>query len=249
MRSIIIEDNPSVRNTLSNMLSEYCPQVELVGEASNVLEGSALIMAKKPELAFLDVELPDGNTFELLKSLPSVDFQVIFITGHEKYAMNAIKFSALDFILKPIDPDDLVMAIQKAEEQVQKPDVDKKIQTLFQNLESKDDGPNKIILKDKYGLQIVSVDQIVRLEASGSYTTFVIDQEEQLVISKGLKEYEQLLNAQKFFRCHQSHIVNLDYLKRYDKREGDFLQMVDGSMVPLAVRKKEILMEKIKERY
>ncbi len=230
------------------MLEKACPDVHVCGVATNVQEGLNLIETVNPQLIFLDVEMPDGDGFSLLRQVHKIDFQVIFITAHEKYALRAIKFSALDYLLKPIDPEDLIAAVAKAKTELEQDNTPQKLSVLMQNMEDQLKVPKKLVLKDKYGVQIVATKDIIRLEASGSYTKFVIQGQESLLISKGIKEYQDLLSPDLFFRCHQSHIINFDFLSRYDKREGDFLHLTDGSKVPLAVRKREVFLEKIQAR-
>ncbi|MGB0525325.1 MAG: LytR/AlgR family response regulator transcription factor [Flammeovirgaceae bacterium] len=248
MKTVIIEDNPSAQRLLSNLIEKYCTQLQVTGIASNVEEGLLLIDSTQPDLVFLDVEMPDGTGFELLEKLPQINFKVIFTTAHEKYALQAIKFSALDYLLKPIELAELLDAIKKAEEEVQKDLAEVKIKTLLKNLGIGQEHPKTIILKDKYGLQLTDVADIIRLEAMGSYTKFFIKDQAPILISKVLKEYGGLLPTAQFFRCHQSHIINMDFLLRYDKREGDVLLLKDGSKVPLAVRKRDALLEVINQR-
>ncbi|UII75818.1 LytTR family DNA-binding domain-containing protein [Flagellimonas sp. HMM57] len=243
MQAILIDDNPAARRSLANLIQEYCPHIQLLGEAATVAEGIQLIIEQKPQLVFLDIEMPDGNGFDLLKKLPEINFQVIFISSHEKYALRAIKHSALDYILKPIDPDELIEAIKKAKSEVLNHKTLEKIQTLIVNTTDHQKAPTKLVLKDKYGIQIVSICDVVYLEANGSYTHFHIHDQESLLVSKGLKEYESIVSNEQFFRCHQSYLINLDYLLRYDGRDGGFLLMKDGSKIPLATRKKNAFLK------
>lgn len=244
MRAAIIEDNPSVKRTLIQLIKDYCPEVSIVGEAENVKEGIQLLENLKTDIVFLDVEMPDGTGFDILKNIENIDFQVIFTTSHEKYAIKAIKYSAIDFLLKPVDPEELVEAIDKAKQNTDQNYSTEKIANLLKTLESKSEEPKSIILRDKYGIQSVDLDEITHLESHGSYTKFYLTSGETLMISKGLKEYESLLPNEQFFRCHQSYLINMNYLKRYDKRDGDYLILKDGSKVPLASRKKEVLLQK-----
>ena len=245
MTTLIIEDNDSAKNILKTLIHSFCPDLAIVGEAKSMAEGLELIQEINPELVFLDIEMPDGTGFEILRQVNNVNFKVIFTTAHEKYALQAIKFSALDYLLKPIDPEELAQAVQKAREEIQKDISGIKIKTLLRNIDSNNHKSKTIILKDKYGIQLVNIEDIIRMEAMGSYTQFFIKDQSPLLTSKVLKEYEALLPNSQFFRCHQSHLINMDYLQRYDKREGDMLIMRGGSKVPLAIRKREILLEKI----
>ncbi len=242
MKIVLIEDNPAARRNFLDLLDHYCSDIQFVGEAENVAKGIELIQNRQPDLVFLDIEMPDGTGFDVLQNLPEINFQVIFASSHEKYALKAIKFSALDYILKPIDPEELVQAIEKAKSEVTYHKTSKKVQTLIHNINDQQQNLTRLVLKDKYGIQIVAVRDIIHLEANGSYTKFFIYEQGTLMVSKGLKEYENILSSTQFFRCHQSHLINLDYLLRYDKRDGDYLVLKDKSKVPLATRKKEKLL-------
>lgn len=246
MKTIIIDDNAKAGKLLEELLQHYCPEVILAGKACNIQEGKVLIEQVMPDLVFLDIEMPTGTGFELLQQLPVVSFKVIFTTAHEKYALKAIKFSALDYLLKPIDSEELVRAIAKARQDVQEELSQLKFKTLFQNLENKPGQEQKIMLKDKYGLQITAIKDIIRLEADNNYTRFFIKDQPLLLVSKPLKDYEKLLPHENFFRCHKSHLVNLNYLLRYDKREDEVLILQDGSRVPISRRKVDILLNRIK---
>ena len=247
MNAVIIEDEPAVKRILVNLLKEYCPEIEVIGSADNVSSGITTVKNCKPELVFLDVELHDGTGFDVLKGLSFTGFQVIFITAHEKYALKAIKFSALDFLLKPIDADDLVEAVNKAKKALTSNWLSKKVKVLMQNLHQPNSTPDKIVLHDKYGIQIVETKDIIRLESAGSYTTFHLIGSSPFTVSKGLKEYEKMLDPEVFFRCHQSHLINLNFLSRYDRKNGDFLILKEDSKIPLAGRRREIMMEVIKK--
>ena len=239
MKTIIIEDNLAAKESLKRLLISHCKDVTIVGEACNVKDALETINELKPSLIFLDVELPDGNGFDLLTKLTSVDFQIIFISSFKQYALKAIKFSALDYLLKPFDIDELKQAVQKAKQEIDIHETPRKIKTLTHNINQKSSIPDKLILKDKYGIQILTVNEIYHLQANGSYTEFYLKDKSPLIASKSLKEYQKLLSDSTFFRCHQSHIINLNHLCRYDKREGDFLILNNGNKVPLATRKRD----------
>jgi len=246
MKTILVEDNETIKKVFLGLIEKHCPFIDIIGIASTVESGVALINQKKPELIFLDNEMPDGFGFDILKQIVDRDFQVIFITAHEKYALQAIKYSALDYLLKPIDPEELIEAANKAQAELDQQHHQKKIDVLIENLSMKGELPPKIVVKDKYGIQLIATNKIIRLEGDGSYTTLHIVGEKAVFSSRSLKEYENLLTSPKFFRCHQSHIINLDFMSRYDRKEGDQLFLEDGSKVPLAVRKKERLMNRLK---
>ncbi|OJJ14369.1 hypothetical protein BKI52_43610 [marine bacterium AO1-C] len=245
MKTLIIDDNEHAQESLEELLQAYCPQLTLTGKAANIQEGKALIEQASPELVFLDVEMPTGTGFDLLHQLSTIDFKVIFTTAHEKYALKAIKFSALDYLLKPIDAQELVEAVEKAQQGTSENALEFKMETLFQNL-ANGQTDQKILLRDKYGFQVTPVKDIIRLEADRNYTYFYIKDQKPILVSKSLKDYEKLLPAEQFFRCHKSHLVNLNYLLRYDRKDDDLLIFQDGSKVPISRRKLEILLEKVK---
>ena len=244
MDLLLIEDNKSIQKVIQAILDEH-PRFNLLAIGSTVEEGKELLKIHSPDLVLLDVELPDGKSFDLLQTISEPSFHVIFITAHEKYALRAIKFSALDYLLKPIDEDELIEAIEKAENNLEAESSSIKLDVLLQNLKNSDQS-DKLILNDQYGIQIVQISDIIRLESGGSYTKFVISEMEDVVVSKGLKHFEKMLPQKHFFRSHQSHIINLNWLKRYDKREGDQLFLANGDKVPLASRKKERMLEILK---
>lgn len=249
MKTIIIDDNLSAQELLEGLLQQYCPELILLGKAINIQEGKQLIAETSPDLVFLDVEMPNGTGFDLLQQLKEVDFKIIFTTAYEKYAIKAIKFSALDFLLKPIDSLELLEAVSRARESMQKEGFQLKVTTLLQNLEQQADVDRKIMLRDKYGMQITAVKDIIRLEAEKNYTKFFIKNQATVLVSKPIKDYEDMLPKDYFFRCHKSHLVNLNYLLRYDKRDADVLMLADGSQVPLARRKTDLLIERIKGQF
>ena len=245
MNTLIIDDNPNAQEFLEELLKVYCKDLQLLGKANNIIEGEQLIKTLQPELVFLDVEMPQGTGFELLQKLGNANFKVIFTTAHEKYALKAIKYSALDYLLKPIDANELVEAVNKAKEEKLTEVSQLQIKTLLKNLDAPPAHTQKIILRDKYGMQITAIQDIIHLEADNNYTKFFIQNQAPILVSKSLKEYEQLLPKEQFFRCHKSHLVNLEHLLRYDKKDDDILIMKNGNKVPISRRKLDILIRKM----
>lgn len=245
MKAVIVENHEDVRIVIQKMLADHCPEITAVENAGTVAEGIRQILHFQPQIVFLDVELPDGTSFDLMETIPEISFQPIFITAHEKYAIKAIKFSALDFLLKPIDKAEFTEAVKKAITKNKESETLQKVQTALYNSKNKLGGDSKIVLKDKYGLQIVLLKDIIRLEADGSYTDFYLTDGSTITISKGLKEYLEMLPTDLFFRSHNSHIINMNHLTRYDKKDGDWLFLSDDSKVPLAIRKKEALLNRL----
>ncbi|MBT3383975.1 MAG: response regulator transcription factor [Prolixibacteraceae bacterium] len=233
----IIDDEPKARDTIINILGMSAIELNIVGEASDVKSGYELIISKSPDLVLLDINMPDGSGFDLLKQFEKINFKVIFITAHEEYAVKAFKYSAIDYILKPIRAAELLQAVEKANDSFNKEETVLKISTLLSNLEKL----KKIVLKTAESIHIINVKQIIRCQADVNYTTFFLEGGENLLVSKPLKEYDELLGQTGFFRTHQSHLVNLDHILRYDKTDGGYLVMNNKSMVPVSTRNKEEL--------
>ena len=245
MRAVIIDDETSLRESTSTLLSIYCPDIEIIGQAANVRDGIQLIQSVNPDLAFLDVEMPDGTGFDIVHAFRDRNFGVIFITGHDEYAVKAFRLSAIDYILKPIDPDELEKAVEKAKSSYISGEAGLHIKALESNIGEK--RLQRIILKDSEKVYLVGVDEIIRCESDDNYTKFYLTEERKIMVSTTLKEYENLLAGQDFFRCHQSHLINLNFFDHFDKREGGSVHMKDGSMLPVSVRKRDQLMKALEE--
>lgn len=233
----IIDDEQKARETIINILGLSNFEIEIVGETNNVDSAFTLIQEKTPDVVLLDINLPDGNGFDLLKKFDKINFKTIFITAHQEYAIKAFKFSAIDYILKPIRAAELFTAIEKAQDSFNREETVLKISTLLSNLEKL----KKIVLKTAESIHIVHVKQIIRCQADVNYTTFFLESDETLLVSKPLKEYDDLLCKAGFFRTHQSHLVNLEHILRYDKKDGGCLYMDNKNVVPVSTRKKEEL--------
>lgn len=236
---IIIDDEPKARETIINILKRAGLDHEIIGEAETLASGFDLINQKKPDLVLLDINLPDGNGFDLLGRFEKINFRVIFITAYEEYAIKAFKFSALDYILKPFKASDLVGAVEKAREIIIGEKSELKFRTLLSNL----DKLRKIVLRTAESLHVINIKDIVRLEADCNYTIFFLVNGDKHLVSRTLKDYEDLLEDSGFFRTHQSHLVNLDHILRYDKSDGGYLVMDDHSIVQISTRKKEALLK------
>jgi len=236
IKAVIIDDEAESRNAVSNILSNYCKDVEILGEADDVASGITLIKKKKPKVVFLDIQMPDGSGFNLLESFDNLDFHVVFITAYDQYAIKAIKFSALDYILKPIDPQQLIDAVEKVKKitpvKIQSPE---RIINLLNNKRN----ITKIALPTLNGFRFVNIKDIIRCESDNNYTNFYLQTTEQLIVTRTLKEYEIMLKDDSFVRVHQSHLVNLDFVEQYIKGDGGTVIMSDGSEVDISRRKKE----------
>ncbi|RLD51883.1 MAG: DNA-binding response regulator [Bacteroidetes bacterium] len=242
-KAAVIDDEANARKNLITIINNYCDDINIVGQAENVKSGQKLILNKKPDIVFLDIEMPDGTGFDLLEKIPKRNFSLIFTTGHNDFALKAFQFNAVDYILKPVDIEDVINAVNKAK-QIQKPELSEKI--IKQLLISVKEKTNKkIILKTAETVFIVKVEEIIRCESDRGYTTFFIKDGKKIVISKNLKEYELLLKDFNFFRTHNSHLVNLNYVKQFQKTDGGQLIMKDNSKIPVSVRKKEAVLYKL----
>ncbi|MFO7864730.1 MAG: LytTR family DNA-binding domain-containing protein [Salinivirgaceae bacterium] len=237
MNTVIIDDEKKGRQTLRNFIQKFAPDINIVGEAENVEQGITVIDKVHPDLVFLDVQMPDGTGFDLLGQVTHSDFKIIFCTAFDHYAVKAFRFSAIDYLLKPVDPDIFMAAIKKAcsdPVELSKP----KIETLNANKQNF----NRLALYSAEGITIVNVKDIVRCESSVNYTHFIMDKNIKILVSKTLKEYDELLCNHGFFRIHRSHLINLTHLKKYIKGEGGWVIMTDDSKIEVSRRKKEPLL-------
>jgi two-component system LytT family response regulator len=235
--AIIIDDELKGRIALSQKLHDYCDDVCLVGEADNGEEGIKLIEKFSPDIVFLDIEMPGMNGFEMLLRLPQKNFDLIFTTAYDQYAIKAIKYAAFDYLLKPIDIEELKLAVSKSNSQ-QSRNTKKKLEVLDENLHGKNN-LNKIAISSFEGLLFFNINDIVHLEASNNYSIIYFINHPKVLVSKTLKDFEDLLPPDIFFRTHHSHLVNLNYIKRYIKGDGGQIEMQNGNYVDVARRKKE----------
>lgn len=242
MKAIVVDDEPFARQSIIAIISSKFPEVEIVGEAESVKESVELISRLKPDLVFLDVDLTDGSGFDVLNLLKPVTFKVIFITAHQEYAIKAIKFSALDFILKPVSSFELGAAVERVNEEIEKDHDALKYDAIDNNI-NEASKPKKIVLKTSDSIHLVSIDTIIRCEADNNYTTFFTTEANKIIVSKGLKEYDELLSSFGFFRVHQSHLINVSFISRFDKKDGGFVILSDDTRIPVSQRKKQKLMD------
>ncbi|HYG40676.1 MAG TPA: LytTR family DNA-binding domain-containing protein [Cytophagales bacterium] len=240
IRTVIIDDEQGARETLKKLIDLYCPGVQVVAEAEGVEEGLKTIKANDPDLVLLDIKMNDGTGFDLLKRIENPDFKIIFITAFDEFALSAIKFSALDYLLKPVEPEDLISSVHKAEQALEQNILNLKIKTLLHNIEKEN---KKLTVKTAECYHILAINEIIRCEADGNYTHFFLTNRRKISVSITLKEYEELLTQYQFFRLHHSHLINLHQVERFDKRNGGAIIMKDKSLVPVAVRKKERLIQ------
>lgn len=241
--TILIDDEENARITLRGLLEGFCPEVEVVAEAETVGKAVAAILQHKPDLVFLDIRLNPGSGFDVLQALDTIDFEIIFVTAYNEYAIRAIRFSALDYLQKPVDVDDLVTAVKRLAEK-------KKEKKPSLQLEIFKDALNaqygRIVLPTLEGFVVIELKNIIRLEADRNYTHFFLDTPEKLTISRTLKTYEELLGDNGFARIHQSHLINLSQIREYKRRKkGGIVFLADGTELPVSESRKDELMNKL----
>jgi two-component system LytT family response regulator len=238
IKAVLIDDIPAAIKMLESDLQTHCPEIEVIGKAASVVSAAKLLREMKPEVVFLDIELEDGNAFDLLQILPEINFKIIFVTASDKYAIRAFRFSAIDYLLKPIDIDELKAAVQK----IKNYDSKEKIDVLLDHWSNKNVS-DRIALHSNDEIKIVNLLDIVRCESDNNYTNFYFVNKGRFLVTRTLKSYDQLLSESGFIRVHQSHLVNIKHIKSYVKTDGGYLLMSDQSRVPVAVRKKAEVMD------
>ncbi len=238
LTAIIIDDELNGRIALRQKLLDYCPTVEVIAEATNGREGLEVIQKHHPQLVFLDIEMPEMDGFQMLMQIPDKNFHLVFTTAYDHYAIKAIKYAAFDYLLKPIDIEELKITVERISKQPATEQFTKKLETLEQNFITK---PflNKIAIPTLEGLLFYDLSQIIRLEAQSNYTIIYFSGHPKLMASRTLKEFEEILPTDIFFRPHNSHIINLNYIKRYLKGDGGQVEMQNGDYILVSRRKKE----------
>jgi len=243
LRTVVIDDEPNARQVVKNIIELYCELTIVVGEAENVHDGVKMINELKPDLVLLDIKMPDGTGFDLLKSVNIINFHFIFITAFEEYAIQAIKQSALDYIVKPINTNELISAIEKANlTSIKKDEQISKLDTLSYNEENVK-GNTRLVLNTQDSIYVVEVSEIISCKADKNYTEVNVLNKKKLVISKTLKDFEGMLKGCGFFRTHQSYLINLNYINYYEKGLGGTIIMQDNSRIPVSSRKKDVFLQ------
>lgn len=250
MKAIIVDDEQDGIRTLEKMLQLHCPQVKVLGAASNAQEAKKLISELQPNVVFLDIQMPGKSGLELLKEIPEINFEVIFVTAHNEYMLQALQYSAADYLLKPVDEDRLVEAVHRVEQRMKDERIDERTQTLLHNL-GKAGLPSemKLCLPTLKGFIIRKLDEIIYCEAERSYTIFHIVGSKPVIVSKPLIEYESLLDDTSFLRIHKSFLVNLHHVKEYQRGEGGVVIMSNNAEIEISRRKKDQFLLRIKEIY
>lgn len=247
IKCLLVEDDPFSREIVSDIIKDSFANLSIVGYADNIETAKKEIIKHQPDLVFLDVELPDGKSFDLLEKMKQAKFQIIFITSHDSYALQAFKYSAVDYILKPIDVEALKGAIKKVITQKKETDNQFRIEFLMNNLTKSNSENAKIALPSSEGLNFVKVMDIVRCQAESNYTHVYLKDGETLIISRSLKEFEEMLPKHIFYRIHKSHLVNLNFLKKFVKHDGGHVILEDGTLIAVATRKKDGFLGQVKK--
>jgi two-component system, LytTR family, response regulator len=250
LRTVIIDDEYHIRDTLINMLELNCPdEVKVVGQASGVASGIKSIKALQPELVLLDIQMKDGTGFDLLQRLPDFNFKVIFITAYDQYALQAFRFSAVDYLLKPVNPEQLTEAIHRAGNLIHE-QFTRQLKVLEENLRSASYKSKKIILRTTESIHLLEVGNIICCDSNNSYTTIHTVEGEKIIVSRTLKEFEKMLADCGFYRVHKSYLINLHHIKRFDRQDGGYIVLTNDLKIPVASRKRDEmlgLLEKMAE--
>ena len=245
LQVIIVEDEFHSRETLKAFLTEYCPEVEILETASNVEEAIEKISALRPNLVFMDIELQTGTGFDVIQKVKHLDFHLIFTTAFEHYAIKAIKFSSIDYLLKPIDLDELLEAVQKVKALIESESRQHLLENLLNNFQVSNPENRKICLSTAEGMEFIPANHISYCEANGSYTDFHLTDNRKLVVSKNLKEYENLLADMNFMRVHNSFLINLEEVKKFVKSEGGYIVMNNDKQVSISNSKRDDFMKRM----
>ena len=238
LNAIIIDDERSSRNALRQKLLNHCTNVIIIAECENGEEGIENIEKEKPDIVFLDVEMPRMNGFTMLQQLKNKNFEVIFVTAYDHYAIKAIRYSALDYLIKPVEIDDLKNAVNRALEKLNAVNPNSRLELLLENIVSEKTKFTRIAIPTVQGLQFIKIDEIIYLEASANYTKFHLCNNIKYTVSKTLKEFEDILSADIFIRVHNSYVINKNYVEKYIRGDGGQVVLSNGSVLDISQRKR-----------
>ncbi len=238
--AVIIDDIEGARKILRSDLAQIAPEVEVIGEAESVMTGVKLLAKESPDILFLDIQMPDGDGFDLLEMLPEKPFKTIFTTASDEHALKAFRFSAVDYLLKPITQEDLHLAVGKAKIGKDSP---QSLEVLQENIGKQIDKMERIILNTQEKIHVVRLRDIIRLESDINYTKFFLSSGQKVLVTKTLKEYDEMLSGNGFIRAHQSHLVNIDHIQEFVKADGGHINLSDGSYVPVSSRRKSAVIQ------
>jgi len=242
LRTVIVEDEPNSREHLISLVTKFCKNVKIVGEAYDVKSGYEIITKSKPDLILLDIEMPDGTGFDLLHKFSSFKFEIIFTTAFAEYAVKAFQYSAVHYLLKPIDPEELMEAIQKTEEVLKRKSMETRLNALFHNMQNQVGG-KKVVLSSGNNMFVINTSEIIMCRSDKNYTQFILEDGRDIKVSKTIKEYDQMLNDNGFFRVHRQYLVNTEHIKSFDKSNGGAIYLTGNLKVPISIRKKGMVMQ------
>lgn len=242
LKTVIVDDEPDAVGFINSIIGEYCPELEVVGKAGNVVDGVSEINLKKPDLVFLDVEMPNGTGFDLLAQFPEKVFEVVFITAFNHYAIKAIKFSAVDYILKPININEFIEAVKRVinKRKDKTSNSSDALRMLMENLRSAH--PSRLAIPTSDGMEYLNPKDIIRIESDRSYSWFFITGNRKVLVSRHLKEFQDLLGDRNFFRSHNSHLINLRFVRKFIRKEGGYIEMQDGAQIPISRGRKDLFL-------
>ncbi len=244
MKVLIVDNEKNVRESLVNLIQLFCEEVTEIREANSIISTLKILKEYKPDMLFLDVELDQGTGMDLLNSLPEIEFPVIFVTAHEKYARDAFRYSALDFLVKPVDPVELMTVIEKAKKFLDNKELSMQVKVLKEYMKyDQHSDAHKIVLRDNNNIYFVKLKDIIFCEAQSSYTIFYLTNNEQTVISKIIKEFDELLESKGFLRVHKSYMVNKMHVTKFEKNDGGNLILTNGHSVAVSHRKKDFVLK------
>ena len=243
VKAIIVDDEIHAQNAIESILKSQFSEIEIVAKAGTVKSAVESILKNEPELLFLDIDLPDGKGFDILKQIDYKQYKVIFITAYQEYAIQAFKFSAFDYILKPLNPVELINSVKNVLDERLDEHNKLKLDAFFSNFNNSIPGVKKLVLKTSDKIHILDVKDIIRCESDNTYTTFYTNTSNKIVISKAIKKYDEMLSPLGFMRTHQSHLINLNYISYFDKKSGGAIVMSDNSNIPVSQQKRAVLME------
>jgi len=245
IRTVLIDDETDSIRVLQKLLETYCPQVEVVGTAEGVETGLEVIQETRPDLLLLDIEMTQGNAFDLLNRLRPLTFQVIFVTAFDNYAIRAFKYSAVDYLLKPVDIDELVSAVRRVTERSQQRNIIDQMQVFLDNMGTYSLAQQKMAVPTVDGLIFINLREVVRLEAKSSYTQINLENGEVVMATRTIKDYEDILPETLFCRIHNSHIINLQKIEKYHKGRGGYVILEDGSEIEVAIRRRQEFLRRL----
>ncbi len=243
INTVIVDDEKKGRDLLQILLREHCPAVNVVGVAEDISKALDLINLLNPDLIFLDIQMPGGSGFDLLEKIGERKINVIFVSAYHEHAIKAFKFSALDYLLKPVDEEELIKAVKKAELQTAKPQAPR--ETELSKAAAGSGKNNRLALSTNLGLVFVEIADIERCEAAGKYTVCFLTDGKEIIVTKNLKEFEDVLSDYNFIRVHHAHLINLEYIRQYHKGRGGYIMMKSGSTITVSQRKKDEFLKRL----